>query len=220
MNWFDEYTVFRKHCVLNIALPEFTETGLQRPEQERDPRRWRIKPDAYVATVERVGSACEIIKPGYSVTAQRWQFLQLDIDSERICASEDHILTYRTPDGFESAMPGVCVGKILPLERESPIVMAEGIFSLKDECPLFHVEIIASNKEDVDLKNHDHWPEVGEHFLLKKWDGYQWKLGTDKLVFVPDNKFVLGNIEKSEIGKSEIEKSFVSSLVIPKLSVV
>lgn len=76
-------------CVVNISQKP-QKTGIEMVST--DPRKWRIKPDAYVGIVEKTGPRCEIIQTGDRVVIERWQYKQADIDDERLIADESQVL--------------------------------------------------------------------------------------------------------------------------------
>lgn len=86
----DGFKVLGTNFILNIAQPENTPGGIF--VTNRDPRRQRIKLDAYVGIVEEVGAGCKLVEPGMRVVVKRWEYRQHDIDDERLICKERELL--------------------------------------------------------------------------------------------------------------------------------
>lgn len=192
------FKLFGDKIRVNIALPEFSESGIWRSLKERDPRLWRIKPDAYKGVVEDVGPNCKYLEVGDIVSIERWEWLQMNVDGERILGREGEVLT-RKRGADEFVMPGVSVMKIFSMNKTTPLVLPEGFWQPKEDYDCFYGEVIASNPDGVKMTADDYYPVVGDKLLLRKWENYQWKLGQDLLIFRPDHRYMLARVEKKEI---------------------
>ena len=172
MPLFGKYRLAGKHYIANIAVDEKTLSGLA--IVDRDPRKWRFPPDAYVGRIEETGPLCKLVKPGDVATIQRWTWLQLDLDDERICGGEDHIL-------LVNGVPvnAVVVVKLIPqIKPKTAALILPGAEKQEKKYSYYNGEIISTSVSAVKL---------GDKVWLKKGDRDQWKLGADKLVFRWDN---------------------------------
>lgn len=111
-----ECRLLGEHFCVNIALEE-NSGGLVRIE--RDPRRMRIKPAAYVGTVEECAASCKLVKTGDKVVLERWIYEQVDVDSERIIARERDLLILAN----ETPGPNVLVLQIMKDEPPKMLFM-------------------------------------------------------------------------------------------------
>ena len=163
-----DFKLAGKHYIADIAIDDKTPGGLQ--VVERNPRKWRIPPDAYVGIIEEVGPRCELVKVGDRATIERWTWLQLDIDDDRILGSEDHVLLVNG-----APVNGVLVGILIPdHEKKSRDIILPFEENKEKLFSYYHVKIIATSVKDV---------EVDDELWIKKYDRDQWKLGKNKLVF-------------------------------------
>lgn len=189
------YDIAGKHFIANIATKPTTDSGIE--TVNRDPRKWRLKPDAYVGVVEETGPRCELVKTGDIATIERWDYLQLDVDDERLLCHEDHVLLVN----------GHPVNGVIVMELVKPKITKLGIIlpetSVEKEqryCPSFHGVVLKSSVNNV---------REGNHIWVKKSKADQWRLGEDKIVFRWDepHKNEMSNI--LAIGEKEIEFNVV-----------
>ena len=179
----ENFKLTGKNFLANIAMPPVdSATGLT--GTMRDPRKMRLKPDAYMAIVEQVGDKCKKVRVGDRIVVERWTWLQLDVDEERILASEKDVLILNddTPNDGISVIEMIQDQKMksenLQLEH-----IREGekqyIFGKIVNCPsgIF---------------------KQGDLVWLAKYDRNQWQLGKNRFVFKEDNDFMLVRAESSE----------------------
>jgi len=167
---FGKWKLCGKHYVANIAVDEKTQSGLQ--VVSRDPRVWRHPPDAYVAKIEAVGRGCELVKEGDTATIERWRYLQLDLDDERIVGDEDQILLVNG-----KPVNGVAVMMRIDdnSKPETGLVLPDtSIEKAKRNLHYYHGSVMATSIDDM---------AVGVEIWIKKAERDQWKLGQDKIVF-------------------------------------
>lgn len=171
------------HAIFNIALDSNLLDG-KLASVNRDPRKARLKPDAYVALVEETGPQCKHIKPGDRVVLERWEWLQFNVDEERIIGKERDVLIL---SGTNPA-PGVIVFKILPVDKKPLLTLPYESYAEKKRGYYFG-EVIAINPESINLPEgaEDDMPRIGDGIYIDKYERDQWKLGADKVVFKWDN---------------------------------
>jgi len=167
------YELAGKHFIANIAVDPKTDSGLE--VVNRDPRKWRLPPNAYAGKVEECGPRCDMVHIGDMVTIQRWSYLQMDIDDERIQAHQDHVLLING-----HPVNGVIVLVLIKdKERKSGLILPEGAVEKEHHyAPSYHGLVYASSVDGVN-KDDEIWIQKSNH--------EQWKMGTDKLIFRWDN---------------------------------
>lgn len=154
--------------ICNIAQPENSPGGLF--VVNRDPRKQRIKPDAYVGVVEKVGPDCRLVKEGQKVVVRRWVYSQHDVDDERIVARERQILMLDD----ETPYPGVVAMKVSDDLPKTNLVIPDTVKAQKRRSQSYSGRVIASGCFDY-KKNDLLWVE--------RRDSGQFFLGKDILVF-------------------------------------
>lgn len=163
------YELAGKHFIANIAVDSKTESGLD--VVNRNPRKWRLPPDAYVGKVEECGPRCTLVRSGDVATIQRWSYLQLDLDDERIQAHQDHLLLVNG-----HPVNGVIVMVLInETKRESGLVLLDSAVEKEHHfCPSYHGLIYKSSVDEV---------KEGDEIWVQKSNREQWKLGKDKIIF-------------------------------------
>jgi len=165
------FRLYGDHFICNIALDENLPGGLI--NVNRDPRKQRRKPDTYVARVERVSPACKLVKPGDRIVIERFDWLQYDLDSERLIAREVDIVIL----GNDNPAPGIAViSEIVEIEkvRSKLYVPDDSIDSERREKNHIHGEVIHSAVDDL---------KVGNLAWMYKSDQDQWRLGKSRIIF-------------------------------------
>lgn len=163
------YQLAGKNFIANVAVAAKTEVGIEMVN--RNPRKWRLPPDAYSGTVEEAGPRCDLLKVGDNVTIQRWSYLQLDIDDERMHAHQDHVLLVNG-----HPVNGVLVLVLVKeLEKKSGLILLETAVEKEHQyCPSWHGIVYKTSVPDV---------KEGDHIWIKKSSSEQWKIGKDKIIF-------------------------------------
>jgi len=183
----ERYKLFGKHYIANISVDSRTASGLQ--VLSTDPRKWRFQPDAYVGKIEEVGPRCELVKPGDLATIERWRWLQLDLDDERICGSESHLLLV---NGVPC--PGILVIELVSSKLEDQKIILPQTYR-KPKSRYFFGRIIATGDEDFKL----------DDFLwIQKADRDQWKLDEDKIIFRSNADFILVEGIRQKVPQFEV----------------
>lgn len=59
---------------------------------DKDPRKERMKPDAFPVVVKEIGPRCRLIQPGDKVVIERWQWNQADIGQGFMVVREREVL--------------------------------------------------------------------------------------------------------------------------------
>lgn len=170
-----KFRLANDYFIANIALPETDEaTGLERPN--RDPRKMRIKPDAYAATVEHTGPDCTL-KPGDRIVVERMEWIQTNVDDERIIAPERDVLVVNG-----KPVRGASVVETEDLEK--PRTTSLEIFEYRPvKREYVFGRIVATDSERF---------KVGDAVWLAKSERNQWGLGGKGMIFRDDEKFILG----------------------------
>ncbi len=154
--------------ICNIAQPENSPGGLF--VVQRDPRKHRLPPDAYVGMVEKVGPGCELLRVGQKVVVRRWVYRQFDLDDERIVAREGQVLILNDDTPF----PGVVVLKMKPNEVKTSLIVPDTVKDKKRRTQSYEGDVIASSSYSI---------KKGEHIWVEKRDSGQYFLTRDILVF-------------------------------------
>lgn len=167
------YELAGKNFIANIAVHSQTDSGIE--VVNRDPRKWRLPPDAYVGRVEERGSRCSLFQNGDLVTIQRWSYLQMDIDDERIQANQDHVLLVNG-----NPVNGIVViSLVIDDNRKSGLILPEGTSEKNHHyCNSIHGIVYRTSVDDV---------KIGDDVWIKKSSGDQWKIGKEKIIFRWDN---------------------------------
>jgi len=169
---FGAYKLFGKHFIANIAVESKKASGIE-VQSERDPRKWRLPPDSFSATIEEVGSGCTMVKPGDQASIERWQYLQLDLDDERIVAEEKHVLAVNG-----RPVNGVVVMSLseeVQRERGGVILPEDGVLKAMKRSSYYEGIVTATSLD---------FPPKGATLWVKKSERDQWKSGDGKkLIF-------------------------------------
>jgi chaperonin GroES len=163
------YELAGRHFIANIAVDTKTDSGLEIVQS--NPRKWRLPPDAYVGRVEETGPRCQLVRAGDLATIQRWSYIQMDLDDERIQAHEDHLLLVN----------GNPVNGVVALEIVKDIPKSQGLI-LPEKAVENEMRYSTSYCGTV-LKSSTDELREGNLAWIKKADADQWKLGKDKIIF-------------------------------------
>ena len=88
-----DFKVDGRHFIANIYLSAMDPvTDMIRPDSHRDPRKLRIKPKVYRGVIEEAGDLCKEIKKGDEVLIERWDYIQINVDEQRILCHEKDVL--------------------------------------------------------------------------------------------------------------------------------
>lgn len=132
----EEVKIYGRKFLANVALPENSPGGLFLVN--RDPRSQRRKPDVYVGVVEEVGEDCLFVKPGDKVCFKRWEWQQLNIDSERMVAREEDLVILAN----ETPAPGVIVVKLIQNKLVTTLALPDTLRAVRS-APTLKGEVIA-----------------------------------------------------------------------------
>ena len=181
----DSFKLYGDHFICNIVLDENLPGGLI--SVNRDPRKRRKKLDAYVARVERIGPSCKSIKPGDKIVVERFDWLQYDLDDERIIARETDVLILAS----DIPAKGVFVLKEInalqeKAEKSSLYIPEEGFIS-KMEREIYFGKVIFSNE----AKLNSEVIESGQFIWVRKSERNQFRLGKDLIVIRATEEDVL-----------------------------
>jgi len=193
----DEFRLYGDHFICNIALGENLPGGLV--AVERDPRKLRKKPDAYVARVERCADGCKIVKPGHKIVIERFEWLQYDLDDERIIARETDVLIL----GSDEPAPGVFVikqpNRAEEYKKRNNLYIPDSMHIETVEKEIYHGKVLFSN--EVNLNGEEIKP--GQLVWVRKSERNQFRLGKDLIVVrgTPEEVLMIGETsdEKQKI---------------------
>ncbi len=165
------FKLYGDHFICNVALDENLPGGLV--NVSRDPRKQKYKPDTYVARVERVSPDCKMVRPGDKVVIERFDWLQYDLDEERLIAREVDVVIL----GDDKPAPGIAV--LLELTEVEKVqvkiyVPDSTIQTEKRERNYIHGQVIHSAVTDL---------KVGNLVWMYKKDRDQWRLGRSLVIF-------------------------------------
>lgn len=162
--------VIGTNFVLNICQPENTPGGIF--VTNRDPRRQRVKLDAYVGVVEETGGSCKLVQPGMRVVIKRWEYKQHDLDDERIIAQERELLILNDT----TPAPNVVVMNIIVDKPKTNLTLPQTLIPKK--LAFHYGEVIASNcLFDGELI------KPGDLLWVERRDRDQFLQGANRLVF-------------------------------------
>ena len=182
----NDFKLAGDHFICNIAMDENLPGGLI--AVERDPRNLKHKPDAYVARIEKIGPGCKHIRPGHKIVVERFDWLQYDLDDERIIAREIDVIILDN----DLPAPGVAVVREISekeeLQQRSNLYIPDAGYKETRGKEYVFGSVLHSN---VDFLK----PEMLVWML--KTDKNQWRLTKNILVFRPDDEMVLMVGEKN-----------------------
>ena len=188
----DDFVVDGRYFILNIALPKTDpQTGLTRPEYQRDPRWHRIKPAVYKGIVEDIGDLCAHIKKGDTAFVERWDYLQINVDEERILVSEKDLVIVNS-----KPLPGISLlGLIEDQKPKSNLLNMDTVEEKEKEY--YFGQILASGGTF----------KKSEYLWINKLDRDQWKLLPGVLVFREheDCLMMKAQPEKNELIKEDLD---------------
>jgi len=133
----------------------------------RDPRKERYIPDAFPGVVEEVSEGCQLVRPGDRVVVQRFKWTQMDLDDQRLIASEKHLLIF----GENLAAPGVCVmqlSKYVTQEQDLKLIVPDSVIEKKKrKTSYYYGRVISSGIFDIepDMLLWVEKRETGQYFL-------------------------------------------------------
>lgn len=162
------FNLIGNRFIVNIAQPENSPGGLF--VVNRDPRKHRIPPDAYVGIVEKVGPTCQFLYPGQKVVVRRWIYRQHDIDDERLLAYESQVLILDETKPY----PGVVVLKLIEQPVATSLIIPDTIKDRKKKAPAYHGRVVASGSNSF---------KENDLLWVERRDRGQYFLGHDVLVF-------------------------------------
>jgi hypothetical protein len=144
---------------------------------ESDPRKWRMKPDAYIGTVEKVGPACEYVAPGDRVVVERWEYKQADWDDQRIIADETQVLVCQKPDGKEAPLPGVVVMDLINhVITKAPIIVPGRVIEhQRKKQTVYYGRVTATGSRTV---------QVGQYIWVEKRERHQYRYADGRFSFI------------------------------------
>jgi co-chaperonin GroES (HSP10) len=168
----ENFRLLGHHFIGNVISPlKKEERGLIIPDS--DPRKSRMKPDAFPIRIDEVGPRCTLVKEGDIVVIERWMWKQYNIDNERMIAHEADLLILN--DSVPA--PGVIVVKIIEDIPKTGLALPQ---SYKPKNPGYiHGLVTHSNYKDC---------QVGWEIWVEKIDHNQFLLGKDKLIFRIDEE--------------------------------
>lgn len=171
---YEKFRLHGSHFIVDISLLE-NDNGII--NLNRDPRKLRIAPDVYVGEVKEAGVDCTV-KPGQRVCVERWSYSQQDLDDKHIIADERDLLILDE----ETPAPGVVVMKLLDQEKKTDLILPQNKRPAKR--PYYCGVVQCSSVSLV---------QRGEIIYIPVRDEFQYKLGTDRLVFrvVDENSILL-----------------------------
>ena len=190
------FQLYGDHFICNISLDENLPGGLI--GVNRDPRKQKHKPDTYVARVERVSSSCKLVKPGEKIVIERFDWLQYDLDEERIIARETDVVIL----GDDKPAPGIAVlGELTKIEEVNSLLYIPdaSIQTEKQERNYIYGQVIHSAVPAG--KTYDAL-KVGDFVWMYKRDRDQWRLGKTLIIFRFSTEMVFMIGEKCEQKKT------------------
>lgn len=165
----EQWQLLTDHFIVNVALPENFSSGLI--NISKDPRRQRIKPDAYIGIVEEISPTCRMVKVGDKVVFERWEYQQFNLDDERLIARERDLIVL---DGSVPAPNVIVLELINNDEPKTSIIVPQTL--LKKDAPYYYGKILATGAAAW-------YGEVGEELYVEAFDHGQFKDGKGKLFF-------------------------------------
>ncbi len=166
--WNKDFKLLGDHCLVNIASKEETK-GLT--VLSSDPRKWRIKPDAYVGTVEEVGTRCSLVQPGDKVVIERWEYKQFNVDDERIIGNASQIMIVN-----EKPAPGVVVMHLVNQLPKTNLVLPENVIKREKKKSLLYCgRVLASASKTV---------SPGDVAWVERRERHQYQMADGRFVFI------------------------------------
>lgn len=176
-----------RHFLVNIAIPENHPSGIVL--LNRDPRKQRKKPDAYVGSVEEVAPGCLLVKPGDKIVFQRWEWGQYNVDDERLIADETDLIML---DDTTPA-PGIIVVDPVRPKAKVDIVLPSSVgepktAALKGRVLAFSKYRLGELAGEIG---------IGDILYFQKSDTYQWRYSDGRMAIKVCNYFEIMAIEKA-----------------------
>lgn len=169
----NDFVLAGTHFIINIAQPENEPiTGLI--NVQRDPRKGKRKPDAFVGVVEAVGPKCKIVQVGHKVVIERWEYSQVDVDDERLIAQERDILISDIGEPVEGVIA------VLLEEEKNKVDLILPKIGYQQPKPYYFGKLLAP--DIVQLPN-DEVIKSGDYVWILKLDHSQFMLGQNCLVY-------------------------------------
>lgn len=161
-----------RHLLINIGLPDLGPLS----RVQKDPRKARLKPAAYVGVVEEVGPDVTLVQPGSQVVVERWSYTQIDVDDERLLAHEKELLVIA--EGQPA--PGVLIlDLVMPREVQTELILLAPTKTYSSHCGV----VVASNDELAE-PGEMLWLQSGEYGQFLYQDGKRLAFRNDKRSFV------------------------------------
>lgn len=174
------------HFLINIAVPENTSNGLF--VLEKDPRKFKRKPDCYVGVVEEVGSDCFLVKPGDKIVFRRWEWEQYNVDDERLIAEETDLLVLAS----EVPAPGVIIVRTISDAPKTSLFVPQNI--RQEKKPSIRGEVVAHSEYSLgELKGID---IKGKVIHFQRSDTNQWTYGNGLMAIKVCSYFEILAIEE------------------------
>lgn len=174
----ENFKLHGKNFILNIQLPGIMDGIIT---VNRDPRKLRIKPQAYAGLVEKVGDGCTKVKPGDRVIVERFSWIQINVDDERIIASEKDLLI------LGNGVPNNGIGVIDIIEDQKPVSATLNTDAIAVPTKEYIFGSICACSSNVFKKGDLAW--------IAKSDRDQWNIGSTKFAFREDESFLLVKAE-------------------------
>jgi len=190
------FRLYGDHFICNIALADNSPGGII--ATERDPRKFKRKPDTYVGRVERISPDCRMVRPGNRIVIERFDWLQYDLDEERLIAREVDVVILED----DKPAPGIAVlQEVTDIEKSQPkLYIPDASFETeKREKGYLHGEIIHSSVDEL---------KIGNLIWMYKRDRDQWRLGQSLVIFRFSLEMVFAIGERSNV-KPPLELSVV-----------
>jgi len=190
MNFRDgELRLTGRHFLVNIAQPENLPSGLL--NVNRDPRRQKRKPDAYVGVVEEAAPGCLFVKSGDRIVFRRWEYEQMDVDDERLIADEEDLIVL---NGEEPA-PGIIIMQLIEEPMKTSLVLPDTLRPAKR--PMFKGEVICHSlyRMGPELKN---IIKNGIVLYFQRSDSDQWHYGNGRIAVKMSGYFEVTAYEEKE----------------------
>lgn len=167
LSWPEGTRLLGDHFICEVVRSNATASPLVTLEQ--DPRKMRLKPDAFPVTVEAVGPDCRLVQPGDKIVLERWQYDQHDIDNGRLIASEREILIRH---GSIPA-PGVIVVDVLDEKKPTGLSLPPSVKPAQKKY--VHGRVYASSHY-LFKKGWEAWFERAEEGQYKFLDKIIWRV--------------------------------------------
>jgi len=137
--------------------------------------------------VERVGPKCKNIKPGDKVVVERFDWLQYDLDDERIIARETDVLILASDIPAKGVFVLKEINALKEKTKDSSLYIPEEGFISKMEREIYFGKVIFSNEAKLNMEV----IEAGQFIWVRKSERNQFRLGKDLIVIRATEEDVL-----------------------------